>query len=70
MNTSVAPGSAGSTLPTEMFWYSGKMRSALRWPPFLDPSRSLTTGAQKPSLGIEQATSPYSFRSSELSQPI
>ena len=31
---------------------------------------NLTTVAQKPSLGIEQATSPYSFRSSELSQPI
>jgi hypothetical protein len=33
-------------------------------------SRNLTTVAQKPSLVIEQATSPYSFRSSELSQPI
>jgi hypothetical protein len=31
---------------------------------------ALTTVAQKPSLVIEQATSPYSFRSSELSQPI
>ena len=30
----------------------------------------LTKVAQKPSLAIEQATSPYSFRSSELSQPI
>ena len=30
----------------------------------------LTTVAQKPSIVIEQATSSYSFRSSELSQPI
>ena len=30
----------------------------------------LTTVALKPSLVIEQATFPYSFRSSELSQPI
>ena len=34
------------------------------------PSGDLTRVAQKPSLVIEQATSPYSFRSSELSQPI
>ncbi len=30
----------------------------------------LTMGAQKPSLVIEQASSSYSFRFSELSQPI
>src|ERR1700692_1332730 len=30
----------------------------------------LTTGGRKPSLVIEQATSSYSFRSPELSQPI
>ncbi len=35
-----------------------------------DPRGNLTTVAQKPSLEVEQATSPYSFRSSELSQPI
>jgi hypothetical protein len=35
-----------------------------------DPCGNLTTVARKPSLVIEQATSPYSFRSSELSQPI
>jgi hypothetical protein len=34
------------------------------------PSRTLTTHAQKPSIVIEQATSSYSFRFSELSQPI
>ena len=32
--------------------------------------RALTTVAHKPSIVIEQATSSYSFRSSELSQPI
>ncbi len=32
--------------------------------------RSLTSVAQKPSLVIEQATSSYSFRFPELSQPI
>jgi hypothetical protein len=35
-----------------------------------DPSRSLTTVGQKPSIEIEQATSSYSFRFPELSQPI
>ena len=33
------------------------------------PLHRLTTNAQKPSIVIEQATSPYSFRFSELSQP-
>jgi len=33
-------------------------------------SRNLTKGAQKPSITLEQVTSSYSFRSSELSQPI
>ena len=33
-------------------------------------SGSLTTVAHKPSIVIEQATSSYSFRFSELSQPI
>jgi hypothetical protein len=37
---------------------------------FADLSRSLTMVAQKPSIVIEQATSSYSFRFSELSQPI
>jgi hypothetical protein len=32
--------------------------------------RCLTTAAQKPSILVEQATSSYSFRSPELSQPI
>ena len=32
--------------------------------------RKLTRVAQKPSIKVEQATSSYSFRSSELSQPI
>jgi len=35
-----------------------------------DASRSLTTIAQKPSIVVEQASSSYSFRFSELSQPI
>ncbi len=33
-------------------------------------SYRLTTPEHKPNLAIEQATSSYSFRSSELSQPI
>jgi hypothetical protein len=32
--------------------------------------RCLTTAARKPSILLEQATSSYSFRSPELSQPI
>jgi hypothetical protein len=32
--------------------------------------RCLTTAARKPSILVEQATSSYSFRSPELSQPI
>ncbi len=43
--------------------------SEAKWP--ISPhDRSLTSVAQKPRLVIEQATSSYSFRSSELSQPI
>ena len=34
----------------------------------LPPRRGLTTVGQKPSIESEQATSSYSFRSSELSQ--
>ena len=41
-----------------------------RLPTLAYPSRSLTTVAPKPSIEIEQATSSYSFRFSELSQPI
>ena len=39
-------------------------------PPLTHVSPSLTMLARKPSIAIEQATSSYSFRFSELSQPI
>jgi hypothetical protein len=45
-------------------WFASIMITVIRAP------RSLTTTANKPSIKSEQATSSYSFRFPELSQPI
>ena len=55
-------------------WLRSKKRWAKLLPALCDKSSTsdgmLTTLTHKPSIVIEQATSSYSFRFSELSQPI
>jgi hypothetical protein len=57
----------GPSRPPQFFLF-GVRRSTPAIPSY--SSRSLTMVAYKPSITIERATSSYSFRFSELSQPI